>query len=300
MGKLGSRYLDEIKDLIDAESEDMKREIATIISSIIEFHVDTLEVDSKKKEELEDYIVNACLNCKYVRGANINKVESYKYKEGAFEASLKIENGNLIGVDKKITMPSTYQIENAYYQKMMIKEILKMIRNENGFRLTRTRLQKRNGLEKTNYKYDEHGEIVTTSHMGYGLENGSIEYITNKILSSITNNMPDVKENYDRLIAGELMDADGINLGRELLNASITGDATMLTTTINACGIDYDELVKITDKYSDLEASKLRAVDDDELYKKIDDTMNKYLEEKIVPMICTIKKNKMRESGKVI
>lgn len=288
------RNLNDFKDRLVKEhkyTEDFAISLATSAESIIDYI----------GEEYETLVKDAIASCKYeISKKPKRSVLGYASTESGYSANPKIvfENGtfSIAGVEKKITLPNTFNTDNPAYIGDMINKTISLVRAEaSGFTINGSTLSERRGFENTEYKLKlESGEVKRemTRKTGTSLENGMTSYSELSIMRTDYDSTYELANgnDYARNLAGVL--SDGIGLKNLMIEAAMSGNTEKLASLIeSATGLEWKEFISLTDGIAKREQAKRDASLDSEKLKSALKNLDDYYAEKIAPMTRMIINN---------
>lgn len=259
-------------------SEDLAESIALAYTEVCKYYKMTLKEYNKSDDDISSYmyiILNEVKNCNFViSDIKSNDVRSLKLRDGIFESAPILENGEVKGVKKTVTLPNSFR-DDYDKSQVFFRSIMTLSRSAlNPYTAYESTVDVRNGFETTSYS--KTGKKLSSK--GYGLEIGTKDYIMMK-----NGYTPSANTSTERNIVGALMDP--IHLEGDIVEAGITGDMMTLNEKLSDYGnSSYNELRDKMDHIHDLEVAKRAAVTDDEKYKNIDNEINNYISKEIAPI----------------
>lgn len=265
MAKINGKDLYEISKEIRKRynyTEDFADELVTILSSVVDYHVDAIRESDMSASDIEKLIYDAFVSSEFKVAPFSNDVNNYKYRDGLIEAN------------KIVILPSTFTIGHPAHESVLARMILKLIRsrdNRDGF-IVNSEVQ----ADKVN--------------PGTGLEVGTIDYVVPKIMAYVEGGGGiTVTNSEERPIVGNLMDGDGLHLESEMLCAGLTGDYSTLDEVFRDAGMSFEDFRRLVDNIYMLESERRMNIDNDEVYNKYSSMIETIMSNDVAPVMAGIR-----------
>lgn len=258
------KNLNDFKEELIAKhnyDESLAETIVVVAESIVDYLGDIYE----------PVVLAAISECHYEIAESPNRsIDGYSKKGASLEIRPILEkNGNsysIIDMEKRIILPHNFDIDSPASIGMILNQTLSLVQSQiEDALVVGNKVELRTGFAKRYMKIGKTGEVEESIDMvGYGLQIGITSYMEGVIMNeSLSNSFYDMTNgrDYQRILAGVLMDGEMFSLKFDIIAACMTGNTEELAYMVEEhLGMSFDDFLHLVDELELLERKRAASV----------------------------------------